>query len=149
MSTSLVSELVSDADHVRLSRLVTESALRVDLGQADTLHELFVEDGELEVDRIYRGRNEIKGWGEALIAANLYPGIRHLTSNHRFVTTGPDAEGRDTAAGTTVLTVFLQDKDGRATTRPFAVGEDHDRFVRTDDGWRFTHRSWQQLFSRN
>jgi len=43
--------LVTDADHAQLSRLVTESAWRVDLGRADTLHELFVDDGELEVDR--------------------------------------------------------------------------------------------------
>ena len=39
--------LVSEADHVELSRLVTEHAWRVDNGRADTVHELYADDGEL------------------------------------------------------------------------------------------------------
>jgi len=38
-------QLVSDADHVELERLVTEAVWRVDEGRADTLHELFTDDG--------------------------------------------------------------------------------------------------------
>jgi hypothetical protein len=141
--------LVSDADHLSLSRLVVESAWRVDLGRADTVHELFVDDGELDVGQICRGREAIRGWGRAIEEAKLYPGIRHLASNMRFVATATDTEGRDTAEGITVLTVFLNDADGRATSTPWVVGEDHDRFVRTDAGWRFTRRSWVQLFARD
>jgi hypothetical protein len=37
---------VSNTDYVQLSLLVTEAAWRVDIGQADTFHELFVDDGE-------------------------------------------------------------------------------------------------------
>jgi hypothetical protein len=144
-----LAELVTDADHVQLSRLVTESAWRVDLGRADTLHELFVDDGELEVDRAYRGREQIRDWGRAIEDAKSYPGIRHLASNMRFAATGTDTEGRDTAEGTTVLTVFLNSTEGHTTSTPWVVGEDHDRFVRTTDGWRFTHRSWVQLFARD
>ena len=33
---------VSDTDYLQLSRLVTEAGWRDDIGQADTLHELFV-----------------------------------------------------------------------------------------------------------
>lgn len=91
-------ELVGDADHLSLSRLVVESAWRVDLGQADTLHELFTDDGELEVGRVYRGRDEIRDWGRIIEETKPYPGIRHLTSNMRFVATDKDADGRDTAA---------------------------------------------------
>jgi len=40
-------QLVSDADHVQLSRLVTEHAGRADSGRADTIHELYIDDGEL------------------------------------------------------------------------------------------------------
>ena len=143
-----LTELVTDTDHVHLSRLITESAWGVDLGRADTLHELFVDDGELEVGRVYRGREQIRGWGRAIEDAKSYPGIRHVTSNMRFVA-GTEADGRDTAEGTTVVTVFLSDADGHSTTTPWVVGEDHDRFIRTPDGWRFTHRSWVQLFARD
>ncbi|MGW5557359.1 nuclear transport factor 2 family protein [Micromonospora sp. NPDC003944] len=140
--------LVSDADHLSLSRLVEESAWRVDAGQAGTLHELFVDDGVLDLGQPAQGRNAIRAWGEELDRNNPYPGIRHLASNMRFVATGADTDGRDTAEGVTVLTVYLNDADGRPITTPWVVGEDHDRFARTDAGWRFTHRTWTQLFSR-
>ncbi|GIH15155.1 nuclear transport factor 2 family protein [Rugosimonospora africana] len=141
--------LVSDADHLSLSRLVVESTWRVDSGRAGTLHELFVDDGELRVEQTYRGREAIRAWGQALERANPYPGIRHLASNLRFVASAVDGEGRDTAEGVTVLTVYVNDADGRPTSTPWVVGEDHDRFVRTEAGWRFTHRSWIQLFTRD
>jgi hypothetical protein len=38
---------VSDTDYIQLDRLVIEAVWRIDLGRADTYHELFVEDGEL------------------------------------------------------------------------------------------------------
>jgi hypothetical protein len=33
-------------------------------------------------------------------------------------------------------------------TLPNTVGEDHDRFVRMDHGWRLVSRHWDQLFVR-
>lgn len=147
-ATGPLTDLVAGPDHLELSRLVTESAWRVDLGRADTVHELFVHDGELSLGRTYRGTEEIRAWGQEVEDTKPYPGIRHLATNMRFVASGNDTEGRDTAEGTTVLAVFLNDVDGRATSTPWVVGEDHDRFVRTIDGWRFTHRAWVQLFAR-
>ena len=41
-------QLVSDADHVALERLVTEAAWRVDDGRSDTLHELFYVTSAIE-----------------------------------------------------------------------------------------------------
>jgi len=61
----------------------------------------------------------------------------------RFVADGPDA-----AEGITILTVYMVAGPGAATTLPLQVGEDHDRFVRTDDGWRLASRRWVELFSR-
>jgi hypothetical protein len=95
------------------------------------------------------GREQIRGWGRTIEDAKSYPGIRHLASNLRFVAPGNDAEGRDTAEGATVLTVFLNGTDGHTTITPWVVGDDHDRFVPTTDGWPFTHRSWAQLFARD
>jgi len=41
-----VKQLISETDHVQLSRLVTEHAWRADHDWADTIHELYVDDGE-------------------------------------------------------------------------------------------------------
>jgi hypothetical protein len=32
---------------------------------------------------------------------------------------------------------------------PWRVGEDHDRFVRTEHGWRLVSRRWVDLFARD
>lgn len=134
--------LVSDIDHVALTRLVTEAAWRVDEGRADTLYELFVPDGELTLDGgTLKGRDTIREWGEQLEQARTYWCIRHVAGNMRFV-----AVDDNTAEGVTILTVFLDDEHHSAT--PWVVGEDHDRFVRTSEGWRFAARYWHQLFSR-
>ncbi len=61
----------------------------------------------------------------------------------RFVSDGPDA-----AEGTTILTVFMLAGEEPATTQPFSVGEDHDRFVRSEKGWRIVSRRWVELFAR-
>src|SRR3954471_671674 len=64
---------VSDTDYLQLSRLVTEAAWRVDIGQADTLHELFVDDGELIVPPTnLRGRQAIQEWGRRLADVPLH-----------------------------------------------------------------------------
>jgi len=39
-SATATEQLVSETDHVQLSRLVTEHAWRADNGRADTIHEL-------------------------------------------------------------------------------------------------------------
>jgi hypothetical protein len=44
-------QLVNETDHVQLSRLVTEHAWRADNGRADTIHELYIDDGQLIVGR--------------------------------------------------------------------------------------------------
>jgi len=38
--------------------------------------------------------------------------------------------------------------DETGSSFPWVVGEDHDRFIRTNDGWRFASRRWEQLFAR-
>jgi hypothetical protein len=137
-------QLVSDADHVQLSRLVTEHAWRADNGRADTVHELYVDDGELILGPTpLRGRQAIYEWGRQLVEAPPWRSIRHVCGNMRFI-----ADGADAAEGTTVLTVFMVAGPGAATTLPWMVGEDHDRFVRTEHGWRLVSRRWVELFTR-
>jgi hypothetical protein len=135
-------QLVSDSDHVALERLVTEAAWRVDQGRSDTLHELFTEDGVLVLgSSVLSGHEAIRTWGRQLEEARTYECIRHVAGNMRFVVV---EEGE--AEGVTILTVFMDDENHSAV--PWVVGEDHDRFVRTAQGWRFKSRRWTQLFAR-
>jgi hypothetical protein len=137
-------QLVSETDHVQLSRLVTEHAWRADNGRADAIHELYVEDGELILPPTTpRGRQAIYEWGRRLVEAPAWRCISHVCGNMRFV-----ADGANEAEGTTVLTVFMVAGPGAATTVPRTVGEDHDRFVRTEHGWKLVSRRWVELFTR-
>jgi SnoaL-like domain len=134
--------LVSDADHVALERLVTEAAWRVDEGRSETLNELFTEDGVLILGtNELKGRDAIQTWGRQLDEARTYACIRHVAGNMRFTIVGDNE-----AEGVTILTVFMD--DDTSTTVPWVVGEDHDHFVRTEEGWRFKSRRWTQLFLR-
>jgi hypothetical protein len=136
VEASLLEQLVSDADHVPLSRLVVEIAWRIDHGQADRVWELFVADGVLETGgtRLV-GHDAIRDWGRARVASTAQ--TRHICSGMRFTDRG---SGR--ATGSTLLTVFIHDGDGRGPTVPTVVGEDTDEFVRTDAGWRFASRTF-------
>jgi len=58
------------------------------------------------------------------------------------------ADGADAAHGTTVLTVFMVAGTGSAASVPWMVGENHDRFVRTEHGWKLVSRRWVELFTR-
>jgi hypothetical protein len=148
-------EPVSETDYVQLCRLVIEAVWRIDSGHADTYHELFVDDGELILppttdngkiivpETTLRGRQAIYEWGRRLVDAQTFRCIRHVCGNMRFVTDGDAA-----AVGRTILTVFMAAGSGPATTLPFEVGEDHDRFIHTEHGWRLASRRWVALFTR-
>jgi hypothetical protein len=59
---------VSETDYVQLSRLVTEHAWRVDNGRADTIHERYVDDGELTLlPGPLRGRDALREWGRQIV----------------------------------------------------------------------------------
>ena len=144
ISTETHPRLVSDADHLQLTRLVTEITWRIDHDEAARVHELFADDGVLEVgESRLRGHEEIGDWGRTLAEEHAYPGIRHVCTNMRFV-----RDGEDHAVGSSLLTAYLDQGQAGAATLPFAVGEDHDRFVRTEAGWRFASRRWVPLFER-
>jgi hypothetical protein len=140
--------LVSDADHVALSRLVEEISWRIDHGRADSVWELFVPDGVLATSGApLVGHNAIRAWGRARVASTAR--TRHIVSGMRFTS---DGDGR--ATGSTLLTVFMHadgDGDGDVgpglgSAVPSVVGEDTDEFVRTDAGWRFVSRTFEVLF---
>ncbi len=137
-------QLVPDADHVALERLVTEVTWRIDHGRAESISELFVSEGIMDLGETrLQGREAIHPWGILLQTDNTYPGIRHVSTNMRFV-----LEGNDKARGTCLVTAYVDEADGPGSTLPLVVGEDHDTFVRTEEGWRFLSRTWDPLFFR-
>src|SRR3984957_6248405 len=124
-------QLVSDADHVALSRLVEEISWRIDHGRADSVWELFVPDGVLATSGApLVGHDAIRAWGKARAASAAR--TRHIVSGMRFI---HDGDGR--AAGSTLLTVFIHEGDGRGPAIPSVVGEDTERVVRTEAGGVF------------
>jgi hypothetical protein len=134
--------LVSEDDHIALTRLVTELVWRIDHGRADEVDELFTNDGEMTLGPTsLHGRSELKEWGRA---RNDSPSrTHHVCTNMRFVRTGDDQ-----AAGTTILTVYLANAASTNQTTPAAVGEYQDRFVRTPEGWQFASRRSDPTFTR-
>lgn len=133
--------LVSDADHVALSRLVEEISWRIDHGRADSVWELFVPDGVLATSGApLVGHDAIRSWGKVRAASAAR--TRHIVSGMRFTDYG---DGR--AKGSTLLTVFIDEGGGRGPAIPSVVGEDTDEFVRTDAGWRFVSRTFEVLFA--
>jgi hypothetical protein len=137
----MASEL-EDADHQELTRLIIEIVWRIDHGKADTVADLFVDHGEMTLGTAHMaGREELLAWGRQRVDARYR--TRHVCTNAHFVADGPDK-----AIGSTVLTVYLDDGESSSPTTPHTVGEYHDRFVRTDRGWRFLSRDVDQLFVR-
>jgi len=63
-----------------------------------------------------------------------------------------DSIDERTAMGTVYLTLYNHDGEKERSTSPLegpvAVGEYRDRFVLTDQGWRFAERDTRQSFVR-
>src|SRR3981081_751574 len=94
-------QVVGETDYLQLAQLVTEIAWRIDHGQADTVHELFVDEGEMSLGQtILRGREEIRQGGRKRAVATYR--TRHVSTNMRFI-----ADGDDRAEGTTVITQYM------------------------------------------
>ena len=132
---------VNAADYIELFRLVNEIAWRIDHGRADTVWQLFTPSGTLDSGgRPLVGQDEIRRWGEERSRSSAK--TRHICSGMRF-----DYDGPDKAVGSTLLTVFMGEEAKVSAAIPSVVGEDHDEFVRTAEGWRFDSRRFEVLFS--
>ena len=74
---------------------------------------------------------------------------RHLVANMMI-----DVDGEASARGLTYFTSYVHDSGSKALTlpvplgAPFSVGEWHDKFVHTADGWRIAHRETKRLLHR-
>lgn len=146
MSTIDIGQLVSEADHVQLERLALEVNWRVDTGTAETLPDLFTEDGTLNtLGEPVVGHSALRAWGRQMDTDSPIAGVHHVLTNLRFVADGPDR-----AIGTLYVTAYLPGApDGQAATLPFAMGQCTDHYVRASGGWRLESRVFEPFFLRD
>jgi hypothetical protein len=129
-------------------RLVTVYCHYVDHGVAEKIADLFTDDGQwLSPEIKMIGKEQIKN-GFALRQANAARMSRHVCNNLLV-----DVIDEDNAEGVVYLTLYRHDGEaGRKISpmdgQPVLVGEYRDRFVRTDDGWRFSKREIDVSFIR-
>ena len=151
---------MNEADVARIERACAKLVVRythlVDFGEASRIAELFAEDGIWEVG----GAGELPGGAgrfegrEALRA--MFQGRQEMAQRRsRHVCTNLDIEVEDEAhaSGVVYLQLYRHDFETAVpeatlapAAAPVAVGQYRDRFVRTDEGWRFALRRAELAF---
>jgi uncharacterized protein (TIGR02246 family) len=129
LRSSCAAPVADDAEQIRA--LISEIAHATDSGDFDRWVELFVPDGRhVQAGTVHEGHEELRRH----IDADQPPEHRgiHITSNSVMQI------GGDTASSTTDF-LFIAPTDMGLSV--IAYGEYHDRFVRTDLGWRFLERA--------
>jgi len=131
-------------------RLVVTNSHYLDLGDPARAAELFAEDAVWEMPGVLRfeGRAALaEGFGGRLAAAGRT--TRHVCTNIAI-----DVQSPDEATGVCYLVNFRHDpasgddEDLPPSDVPKYIGEYHDRYVRTPDGWRIAYRRADLAFSR-
>lgn len=130
-------------------RLIMEYARRVDFGNASAIADLFTEDGRWEgTDLVLDGRDEIRDW------FSERERLTRRVSRHVCTNVIVDVLSPEEAQSLCFLVNYRHDRrdgdDGSPAPAevPKYVGELHDRFLRTADGWRFTERKVEVAFLR-
>jgi hypothetical protein len=143
-------ELKDIVAQVQLRRLVEDYAGAADRQDQAGFAGVFTHDGILEVRQQgyveplvhAEGPEEL---GAVMLLFNPFLFTQHLVCNHRVTL---DADGRTGTGETYCLANHVSDAEGgRQNLMQFI--RYLDRYVRTDDGWRFTRRDnlvrWQQI----
>jgi uncharacterized protein (TIGR02246 family) len=130
-------------------RLMTDYTRFVDFGEASRIADLFTVDGVWEAEGVRMdGRDAIRAGFSAR------QGVERRTSRHVCTNIAVDVLGPDEAQALSYLVNFRHDSRTGIAERPAPVdhpkfvGEYHDRFVRTANGWQFLHRRCDLAFLR-
>lgn len=136
------------ADERACERLVMQYTHLVDSGNAPAIADLFVTDGVWRTDEFAMdGQQEIRD------GFTRRQGVTRRQSKHVCTNVLIDVDG-DEAAGRCYLVNYRHDSPTGEAEKPAPadvpkfVGEYHDRFVRTADGWRFMDRYCDMAFVR-
>lgn len=129
-------------DRIEIGDLVVRYATAIDQREFDLLDRVFTEDADCDYSEVgqFRGdRAAFKAWMTEV--APLFSTWLHQVTNHAVeLPAGGDGE----ATGVSYLfnPVVLDGRPGPL----FEGGRYHDRYVRTDDGWRITARREEPLY---
>ena len=136
------------ADERACERLIVRYTHLVDFGEAPAIADLFTADGVWRTDDFaMNGRDEIRAGFERR------QGVTRRQSRHVCTNVAIDVDG-DTATGLCYLVNYRHDSPTGVAEKPAPadvpkfVGEYHDTFVRTEDGWRFADRYCDMAFVR-
>jgi polyisoprenoid-binding protein YceI len=121
-------------DRVEIEALRNEFTDAVMMRDYDRVASLFTPDGELRIPEAAEltGPAEIRAWGRRVpdlvvyLVQNAHPGSVRLDG--------------DSAFGRVFIEELVCARDGRSGQN-YAIY--HDRYRRTDDGWRFTERTYE------
>jgi len=122
------------------ANLVTDYAYFRDRFDAVEFSNIFTEDASLSVgSQTWEGRDNIRARIEGLDKSGT---IRHLMSTIRI-------EPIDDlhATGVSYATIYTSTAGSNSTEGFAIIGEYHDSFVLTDDGWRISSRELKPVFS--
>jgi hypothetical protein len=129
-------------------RLVYEYSRRIDLGEAERIADLFIEDAVWCGDIVLEGREAIRAWftqrGQLTRRVS-----RHVCTNVLI-----DVLSEDEATGLSYLVNYRHDRaegDDQLpvpANHPKYMGELRDTFRRTDAGWLFARREVDVAFLR-
>ncbi|HEV7732038.1 MAG TPA: nuclear transport factor 2 family protein [Candidatus Binatia bacterium] len=136
-------------DERACERLVIDYTHFVDFGEAARIADLFTGDGVWEAEGVRMvGQDAIRAGFSAR------QGVARRTSRHVCTNVAITLRGPDEATGISYLVNYRHDSPTGTAERPAPagtpkyVGEYHDRFVRTSDGWRIAHRRCEMAFVR-
>jgi len=135
-------------DEAACERLIVEYTHLVDFGNAPGIADLFTSDGVWRTDEFaMRGRDEIRAGFERR------QGVTRRQSRHVCTNVAVNVDG-DRATGLCYLVNYRHDSESGVAETPAPadvpkyVGEYHDVFVRTPEGWRFEDRYCTTAFLR-
>ena len=131
------------------ARLIFRYCRLVDFGNGSKIADLFCEDGEWQgTDLHLHGRDEIRAW------FTERERLTRRVSRHLCTNVSVDVLSEDRAESLCYMVNYRHDsRDGDPELPvtlevPKFVGELHDRFRRTEDGWRFAGRRVEVSFVR-
>jgi ketosteroid isomerase-like protein len=130
-------------------RLIVEYSRLVDFGEAAAVADLFTEDARWEgTDLLLEGREQIREWFERRQE------VTRRVSRHVCANIAVEVVSASEATGLCYLINYRHDRREGEESLPVPaevpkwVGELHDGFRLTDDGWRFSSRRVTTAFLR-
>ncbi|GJM14472.1 MAG: hypothetical protein DHS20C12_28750 [Pseudohongiella sp.] len=122
------------------SNLVIDYAYFRDRYDAQGFSNIFTEDAKLNVlGQTWEGREGIRQRIEGLDKSGT---IRHLMTTIRI-----EQIDETHAKGVSYATIYTSDAGSNSTEGFALIGEYHDDFVLTDEGWKISYRELKPVFS--